>query len=297
MSRAAYVQLASKSALKRVYGMPFDWSLNPYAGCEHACRYCYAREYFSVAGKDPGRGFDRSIEIRANMPALLAHELRRPRGGSLAIGTATDPYQPAEGRYRLTRACLEVLLATPLPMDITLITKGTLIVRDAALLGALSRRSDVRVFFSIGSVDPVVAKALEPEAPPPGSRLRALSALRDAGVKACVICAPIVPGFGDSEASIEAVAQAALRAGAYAFRHRILKLDPSVRPMMLEFLRQQHPALAERYEVRYSGVKLDPAYATVIDARVERVLARHHFPVDDEPDAGEPAAGQLQLAI
>src|SRR6266542_4475258 len=194
MSRAAYVEVSSKSALNRVYGMPFDWSLNPYAGCEHSCRYCYAREFFSVAGKDPARGFDRTIEVRTNIPLLLAHELRRPRRGSLAIGTATDPYQPAEGSYRLTRACLEILLRTSLPIDIALITKGTLIVRDAALLGALSRRTNVRVFFSIGSVDPVVAKALEPDAPPPRSRLRAVSAPRDAGVKACVICAPIVPG-------------------------------------------------------------------------------------------------------
>lgn len=297
MTRAAYIEVQSKSALNRVRGMPFEWSLNPYAGCEHSCKYCYAREYFSVAGKDPARGFDRRIEVRANVPALLAQELRRPRSGSLAIGTATDPYQPAEGRFRLTRACLELLLRTPLPMDITLITKGTLIVRDAELLGALSRRTDVRVFFSIGSVDPVVAKALEPDAPPPGSRLRALAALRNAGVKACVICAPIVPGFGDSEVSIDAVARAALGAGAYAFRHRILKLDPAVRPMMLEFLREQFPALAERYEIRYSGVKLDPEYARVIDARVERVLGRYRFPVDDEPEADEPAAGQLQLAI
>src|SRR5438270_5062658 len=297
VTRAGYVEVQSKSALNRVYGMPFEWSLNPYAGCEHSCRYCYAREYFAVAGKDPARGFDRTIEARTNFPKLLSAELRRPRSGSLAIGTATDPYQPAEGRFQLTRRCLEILLQSPLPMDICLITKGTLIVRDAELLAALSRRTDVRVFFSIGSVDPAVAKALEPDAPPPRSRLRALERLRAAGVKACVICAPIVPGFGDGRASIDAVARAALEAGAYAFRHRILKLDPAVRPMMLEFLRSEFPALAERYEVRYSGVKLDPEYARVIDARVERVLARHRFPVDDEPEADAPAPGQLQLAM
>lgn len=277
--------------------MPFEWSLNPYAGCEHACRYCYAREYFTRVGKDPARGFDRTIEARVNIPELLAREVRRPKTGCVAIGTATDPYQPVEGRYRLTRRCLEVLLRMPFPLDITIITKGTLIVRDAELLGALSKRSEVRVFFSIGSIDPVVAKALEPEAPPPGSRLRALSKLREAGVKACVICAPIVPGFGDSEASIDAVATAAVDAGAYAFHHRILKLDPSVRPMMLEFLRQQFPALAERYEVRYSKVQLDPEYARLIDARVDRVLGRHRFPIDDEPAAEEAHPGQLQLAM
>jgi DNA repair photolyase len=297
VTRASYTEVLVKSALNRVFGMPFEWSLNPYAGCEHSCRYCYARQYFSVAGKDPARGFDRAIEARSNIARLLSQELRRPRRGSLAIGTATDPYQPAEGRYQLTRACLEVLLAAPVPLSTSLITKGTLIVRDIDLLSALSRRGDVRVFFSIGSIDPATAKALEPDAPPPQSRLRALAKLREGGIKACVICAPIAPGFGDSEASIEAVARAALDAGAYAFRHRILKLDPAVRPMMLEFLSEQFPTLVERYEVRYSGVKLDPEYARVIDRRVERVLARHRFPVDDEPAADEMRRGQLQLAM
>ncbi len=297
MSRAAYVDVTSSSALNRVTGMPFEWSLNPYSGCEHACRYCYAREFFTRIGKDPGRGFDRTIEARVNIAELLARETRRSKSGCVAIGTATDPYQPVEGRYGLTRRCLEVLLRMPFALDITIITKGTLIVRDAELLGALSKRSAVRVFFSIGSIDPVVAKALEPEAPPPRSRLRALSKLRAAGVKACVICAPIVPGFGDSEASIDAVATAAANAGAYAFHHRILKLDPSVRPMMLGFLREQFPALAERYEVRYSKVQLDPKYARLIDARVDRVLGRHRFPIDDEPAVEEAEPGQLRLAM
>src|SRR5256714_4086868 len=236
MTRAGYVEVQSKSALNRVYGMPFEWSLNPYAGCEHSCGYCYARQYFAVAGKDPGRGFDRTIEARMNVPALLAAELRRPRSGSLAIGTATDPYQPAEGRYELTRRCLEVLLRTPLPMDISLITKGTLIVRDAELLGALSRRTELRVFFSIGSVDPVVAKALEPDAPPSRSRLRALERLRAAGVKACVICAPIVPGFGDAEASIAAVLRTARGSRPEANLRRLLLVHPALLAVMVGVL-------------------------------------------------------------
>src|SRR2546423_14638073 len=113
MTRAGYVEVQSKSALNRVYGMPFEWSLNPYAGCEHSCRYCYARQYFAVAGKDPGRGFDRTIEARMNVPALLAAELRRPRSGSLANGTAPDPYPPAEGRHEPTRRAPRPLPAPP----------------------------------------------------------------------------------------------------------------------------------------------------------------------------------------
>jgi DNA repair photolyase len=297
MTRAAYAEVTVKSALQRVNGMPFDWSLNPYSGCEHACGYCYARDFHARADKDPGRGFDRRIEARSNIADLLLKELRLGREGVIAVGTATDPYQPAEGHYRLTRRCLEVMLGEPIPPPITVITKGTLIVRDAELLAALGRRTDVRVFFSIGTIDETSARALEPDAPPPRSRLRALTALRVAGVKACVICAPIVPGFGDSEASIEAVARAALQAGAYAFHHRILKLDPSVRPMMLAFLREQFPALAERYEIRYTGTRLDPEYAKVIDARIDRVLARHRFPIDAAPPRPQPAVGQLRFAM
>jgi DNA repair photolyase len=297
MTRAAYVDATVKSALQRVNGMPFEWSLNPYGGCEHSCQYCYARDYYARAGKDPARGFDRRIEARTNIVDLLRSELRLGRDGVIAIGTATDPYQPAEGRYQLTRRCLEVMLGEPIPPPITVITKGTLIVRDAELLAALGRRTDVRVFFSIGTIDETAARALEPDAPPPRSRLRALSALRAAGVKACVICAPIVPGFGDSEGAIDAVARAALQSGAYAFHHRILKLDPSVRPLMLAFLREQFPALAERYEVRYAGTKLDPEYAKVIDHRVDRVHARYRFPIDDAPARPRPAVGQLHFAM
>src|SRR5260221_9961249 len=129
LTRATYVEAAVKSALQRVKGMPFDWSLNPYSGCEHSCQYCYAREYFAVADKDPGRGFDRRIEARSNIAELLRKELRLGRKGVIAIGTATDPYQPAEGRFRLTRRCLEVRLREPIPPPITIITKRTLIVR------------------------------------------------------------------------------------------------------------------------------------------------------------------------
>jgi DNA repair photolyase len=188
------------------------------------------------------------------------------------------------------------MLAEPIPPPITLITKGTLIIRDVDLLAALGRRTDVRVFFSIGTIDGTAARTIEPDAPPPRSRLRALSALRAAGVKACVICAPIVPGFGDSEAAIEALARAALDAGAFAFHHRILKLDPAVRPLMLTFLRERFPALAERYEVRYAGTQLDPEYAKVIEARVERVLTRVRFPIEEAPRHSQPP-GQLRFAM
>lgn len=295
-SAALYREVPAKAALTRVQGMPFEWSLNPYRGCEHACRYCYARDYHSRMGRDPLRGFDREIEVKVNVATLLRDELRRGRArGTVAIGTGTDPYQQCEGRYRLTRACLEAFAERPLPL--VLITKGTLIVRDAGVLAQISQRVEVRVFFSIGSVDAATARALEPSAPPPAKRLLALRRLRDAGVRASVICAPIVPGLSDSASSIAAVAEAAHAHGSWTFASRILKLDPGVRPGYLDFIAETHPALYPRYLARYGGVKLDPAYAATIEARVERATERLHFPAQDEPAPADDGDGQLRLAI
>lgn len=288
-------EITCASALNRVRGMPFEWSLNPYVGCEHACAYCYARDYFRLMERDLST-FDREIEAKANVVDVLRRELAKRPKGAVAIGTATDPYQPIEGHRLLTRRCLEAFAAHPMPL--ALITKGTLVVRDADVFASLSRRADVRVVVSIGSVDPVVARTLEPAAPPPAQRLRAVRMLRDRGVKAAVICAPIVPGFSDSEASIAAVAAAAHTHGAYGFSHRILKLDPAVRGPFLELVAEVKPELLGRYVARYPGVKLDPAYASAVDARVARVRARHRFPVDDEPEGpAEDAPEQLRLAV
>jgi len=297
MGSAAYREIPAKSALTRVQGMPFEWSLNPYRGCEHACVYCYARDYFARMGRDPLRGFDREIEVKINVASLLRDELRRGRAsGTVAIGTGTDPYQQCEGRYRLTRACLEAFAERPLPL--VLITKGTLIVRDVDVLASISERVEVRVFFSIGSVDPAISRSLEPSAPPPAKRLVALQRLRAAGIRASVICAPIVPGLSDSEASIAAVAEAAHAHGSWTFASRILKLDPGVRPGYLDYIAETFPALYPRYLARYAGVKLDPAYAEAIEARVERASARFRFPAEDEPEAVEDAEDeQLRLAI
>ena len=150
MGAVSYREVAVKSALTRVQGMPFAWSLNPYTGCSHACTYCFARQYHALRGRDTGAGFDREIEVKKNFVEVLRLELRRLRLRELvALGTGTDPYQPCEGRYRLTRGTLEALIESPLPLIV--ITKGTLVVRDIDLLVKLSRVVDVRICVSIGT--------------------------------------------------------------------------------------------------------------------------------------------------
>src|SRR5438067_1973517 len=161
MSGATYREVQVKGALNAVKGMPFEWSLNPFLGCVHACSYCFARAYHArYRERNVGTDFDRDIEVRVNIADVLRHELRQAREGSLAIGTATDPYQPVEGKYRLTRRCLEALVERPLSTSI--ITKGPLIVRDIDVLSELDRRADLTIYFSVPCVDEDVVRRTDP---------------------------------------------------------------------------------------------------------------------------------------
>jgi DNA repair photolyase len=299
-----YTEITVKSALTRVHGMPyFSWSLNPYVGCARGCRYCYAREYFAKMGRDTGHGFDHEISVKMNFPALLRRELRGLRlRETVAIGTATDPYQQCEGKYRITRQCLEALVESPLPLVI--VTKGTLVVRDIDLLVRLASRTSVRVCFSVGTVDADLARSSEPDAPPPDSRLEAMRRLRAAGLDAGVLAAPLLPGLCDSEESLEAVARAARENDAAFFHHRPLKLDPGVRPHYFAFLAEHFPALLPATSAQFAD-RVNPGrrYVDELDARVERVAARHGF--DEERESRRPrterqeaaAPAQLRLAI
>jgi DNA repair photolyase len=222
-------EVPCKSALNRVRGMPFEWSLNPYKGCAHACRYCFARAYHVRMDRDVGSGFDREIEVKINFPETLRAELRRGVRGAVALGTATDPYQPCEGKYRLTRRSLEALADLPLPLSI--VTKSSMIVRDADLLATITRKleGDLRVYFSVPTLDEDVWRRAEPSTPHPRQRLRALERLRAAGIDAGVLCAPVLPGLTDGEESLDVVARAASEHGATFFGWRPLKLDPEIR--------------------------------------------------------------------
>ncbi|HEU5287672.1 MAG TPA: radical SAM protein [Candidatus Limnocylindria bacterium] len=309
-SGVRYQEVTVKSALTRVQGMPFAWSLNPYRGCAHACRYCYAREYHARMGRDTGAGFDREIEVKINFADVLRLELRRLRlRETVALGTGTDPYQPCEGRYRLTRRALEALVASPLPLVV--VTKGTLVVRDIDLLMKLARTVPVRVCVSLATVDPAIARHAEPEAPAPRARLEALRRLRAAGIHAGILAAPVLPDLTDSDASLDAVAAAARAHDASFFSIRPLKLDPGVRPHYFAFLSEQFPVLLPSAAQRFADrVNQDRRYVDDLERRVERIRAAHGFgderfgvqtAKDAQPAAASgrdvPAPAQLRLAI
>ena len=298
MSDVTYREVQIKGALNAVKGMPFDWSLNAYSGCAHKCVYCFARAYHArYHEKNVSTDFDSNVEVRVNIADTLRRELRRSRNGSLAIGTATDPYQPIEGKYRLTRKCLEALIEHPMPTSI--VTKGPLVVRDIDVLQELDAKTDLTVFFSVPCVNEEIVRKTDPGTAPARQRLRALSMLRSAGLDAAVLCMPVLPGITDTEESLDAAARAASEAGATAFRHRPLKIDSEIREYYFDFLGAQFPALVPRYESLY-GVSNHPSkdYERVLEQRVRRVTARYEFrerPPRVRPV--EPETEQLELAI
>src|SRR5438876_1024455 len=203
-----------RSALNRVEGMPFKWSLNPYMGCAHRCAFCYVRAFERRADRPSDDRYGRSLRVKTNVAEVLKAEVSR-RGWkreAVAIGAATDPYQPAEGRYRLTRSCLEVLGRASTPFSI--VTRGPMIVRDVDVLQVAAERADVQVNFSVPTLDLEVWRRTEPGNAPPRQRLRALRVLVDSGIKAGVGMAPLLPGISDSPEQLREVVDAARQAGA-----------------------------------------------------------------------------------
>jgi DNA repair photolyase len=281
MARVEYVEVCCKSALNRVQGMPFKWSLNPYAGCAHACVYCYARSHYALAGHgEPGREFETRILVKTNFAEALRRELGRPRWSfeTVALGTVTDCYQPAEGRFRITRAALEALrdVANPLGM----VTKSPLVLRDLDILAPLARVTKVRVFFTITTVDLSLWRTLEPGTANPFKRLEVMRRLNEAGVPAGVLLAPILPGITDSAASLEAVAEAAADHHAAFLGTSTLRLAPVVKQEYLGFVDRSYPDLLPRYERAYFGSNAPREYQQALDERVERIRSRYGFAED-----------------
>ena len=246
-----YREEPCRSALNRVRGMPFEWSLNPYMGCAHQCTFCYVRAFEARADRPSDDSYGRSIRVKVNVADVLRRELARPswKGEGVAVGAATDPYQPAEGRYRLTRSCLEAFAEAWNPFS--LITRGPMIVRDVDVLVEASRRADVSVMFSVPTLDPEVWRTTEPGTAPPRQRLRALSRLVDAGVKAGVGMAPILPGLSDRPEQLEEVVRAARQAGATSIWANLLYLRPGTREHFLQALARDWPEQLDRYESLY----------------------------------------------
>jgi DNA repair photolyase len=276
--RAQYTETLAKSALNRVTGMPFNWSLNPYAGCPHRCTFCFALKYWVDADRGTPEDFGAHQIIKTNLPDLLERELDHPRmwGEEVVVGTATDPYQPAEARYRLTRHALELLRDHANPVSI--LTKGPLIVRDVDVLAELAQAADLRVYFSITTVDLSLWRTVEHGTANPFNRLRAMRRLREAGVPAGVLMAPVLPGLTDSAESIEAVAAAAREHGAAYFEAAPLRLMPHVKEHYLGFIGQMFPVLLPRYERAYPGTYAPPAYRDALAKRIGAIQRRYGFP-------------------
>jgi DNA repair photolyase len=267
MVTATYIETTCKSALNRVRGMPFAWSLNPYRGCAHGCHYCYARATHTHYGLNTGD----------DIADVLRRELTRPSwtGEHVVIGTATDAYQPIEGRFQLTRRCLEAFLAARNSLGIT--TKSTLVLRDLDLLIELARVTQVKVNFTITTLDPTLWRLIEPGTPPPEKRLAVLRRLRDAGVPAGVFMAPVLPGITDSAESIEAVAAAAAEHGAVSLWVSPLRLAPFVKEHYYEFIRAAFPALMRRYERSYGGANAPRDYLDGLERRIARIKNAYGF--------------------
>ena len=295
--RAEYREESCKTALNRVKGMAFKWSLNPYMGCVHQCTFCYVRAFELRADRPYDDRYGQSIRVKTNVVEVLRAQLARAswQHESVAIGAATDPYQPAEGRYRLTRGCIEALGAAANPFSI--ITRGPLIVRDADVLAEAARRAKVSVTFSVPTLDDEVWRKTEPGTAHPRQRLRALKTLVDAGVRASVGMAPLLPGISDRPELMEQVVRAAREAGACGVWANLLYLRPGTREHFLTALADDYPEQLPAYERLYAGrAYLRSAETKPVRAQVAE-LARKHGIRDRRRTALAPAPEPEQLIL
>jgi DNA repair photolyase len=294
-----YREEPCRSALNRVQGMGFGWSLNPYMGCVHRCTFCYVRAFEKRADRPFDDRYGTSIRVKVNVAEVLRRELARPswQREDVAIGAATDPYQPAEGRYKLTRACIVELGRASTP--IRLITRGPMIVRDTDVLAEAAKRAKVRVMFSIPTIDHEIWRRTEPGTAPPHQRLRALAKLTEAGIKVSVGMAPILPGISDKPELMADVVRAAREAGAAGIWANVLYLRPGTKEHFLEALARDWPELLPEYEERYARRAYLAAKDTAPVRETVRELAKQHGIRDrrrirlEPPDDPE----QLQLAV
>jgi DNA repair photolyase len=287
-----FLHVNAKTIINHVPGerFGFSYTINPYRGCSHACTYCFARPTHEYLGLGIGTDFERKIVVKINAVERLRAELASPKwhGQLIAMGTNTDPYQPAEGKYHLTQGIIGVLAKAQNPFSI--LTKSTLVLRDLDRLVAAGRRTQVRLDFSIGTLDRDVWRSTEPGTPPPDRRMEAVRRLNEAGIPCGVLVAPILPGLSDSDDQIRAVVEAAVAAGAVSVTGVPLHLRPGVREHYLDWLALTHPALVGDHERLFSRSAYQPKSARSRVARLIDQIVPRPSSAAGPPARGRPAA-------
>jgi DNA repair photolyase len=294
-----FYEVHAKSLLNKVPAasrVPFEWTINPYRGCSHACRYCFARNTHTYLDLDAGIDFDTKVIVKVNAPELLRRELAKPswHGEPVAMGTNVDCYQRVEGRYRLMPRILEALIEWANPFSI--LTKGSLILRDLPLLRRAANVTDVSTAVSVGFVDSQLWRAIEPGTPNPQKRLEVCRTLNDAGIRCGVLMAPILPGLTDSPEQLAATVQAIAYAGARSLTPIVLHLRPGAREWFMRWLAERRPSLVPRYEKLYARSAYAPkSYQDDVCAAV-RELARAAGIGASDPTSARSAATHRQAA-
>jgi DNA repair photolyase len=274
-----YFTLSTKSLLNRCVSnrqMPFTWTINPYRGCEFGCRYCYARYTHEFMEMRDGMEFEQKIYVKQHAAGLLRHELRRvKRHESVALGTATDPYQPAERRYEVTRAILEEF-SLHRGYELGIVTKSDMVVRDLDVLQRVAQTNKLSINMTITTLDSSLARILEPRAPRPDLRIEAVRAMVKAGLRVGISCSPVIPGITDSPKDLESLIKAAADAGAdYVFANPLF-LKPCSAAVFLPFLEQHFPHLAGNYRQRYQDRAFLPAaYGKRLSQLVTRLREKY----------------------
>lgn len=287
------VEIEAKSILNRVRGMPFEWSINPYRGCMHRCVFCYARRTHWFLDRDGVTEWGSTIYVKINAAAVLRRELTRPRpsGFEVCVGTATDPYQPLEGTYRITRAVFAELARARTPVH--LITRSPLVVRDIDVLTELAARASFSVGISIPTLDAKLAKEIEPTVAPPAKRLFAVQSLAAKGLRVGVAVAPVLPGLTDDPGTLGRVLRAARDCGATFAWHNVLNLGDITREAYFGFLREEHPRLVALYESLYAGKYAPRDYTRTVAGRFAEQKGR--YPLAERPTPG--SHGDVQLSL
>jgi len=292
-------EIRCKSIINRVQGMPFSWSINPYRGCRHACVYCYARpthEYLGLNGADE---FQEVIFAKVNAPEVVRRELskRSWRGENVVIGTATDPYQQAESKYRITRGILEAFRDFRNPVSIT--TKSPMVLRDLDLLEELARHAPVTVHFTVTTLDDGLWRKIEPTTAMPRKRLEAMRTLKAHGIRSGVFLSPILPGITDDPAHMEAVIAAAAEHGADFVFSQALRLGPGISEYYLPWLEAEFPHLVDTYRRLYRRNSPPGVYSEMVQARVRELKQRYGLIEERVPakHARTAASAPVQLGL